>query len=48
MWKFEIKECEITSDYVDFYDLDLVKIVAEESIFNYKIKKIINYFKNRI
>lgn len=31
VWKFEIKDCEVTSDYVDFYDLDIIKIVAEES-----------------
>ena len=31
VWKFEIKDCEITSDHVDIYDLDMVKIVAEES-----------------
>ena len=33
VWKFEIADCEITSDHVDIYDLDMVKIVAEESNF---------------
>ncbi len=44
MWKFEIKDCEITSDNIDIYELDMVKIVAEESIIFIKILKINNLF----
>ena len=44
MWKFEIKDCEITSDNIDIYELDMVKIVAEESITFIKILKINNLF----
>jgi hypothetical protein len=44
VWKFEIKDCEITSDNIDIYELDMVKIVAEESITFIKILKINNLF----
>ena len=44
MWKFDIKDCEITSDNIDIYELDMVKIVAEESIIFIKILKINNLF----
>jgi hypothetical protein len=42
VWKFEIADCEITSDHVDIYDLDMVKIVAEESNFLIQRLKINN------